>query len=142
MITLFSQMGGSNLCHDVGYLEFGLTNNLLELVLCNEIIDQIRRIHQGIPIDENTIALEVIRDVGLKKGDYLAHDHTVKNVRKTQWRPKLFSRIETEKWVDQGEKSIVDRARHKLDDILNNHKPKPMANKKSLQIDKLLEKFV
>ena len=142
MITLFSQMGGSNLCHDVGYLEFGLTNNLLELVLCNEIIDQIRRIHKGIPIDENNMAIEVIREVGLKKGDYLAHDHTIKNLRKTQWRPKLFSRIGIEKWVDQGEKSIVDRARYKLNDILNNHKPKQLSNAKSLQINNLLEKFI
>jgi len=142
MMTFFSQMGGSNLCHDVGYLEFGLTNNLLEVVLCNEMIDQIRRIHQGIPINENTLALDAIRDVGLKKGDYLAHAHTFKNVRGTQWRPKLFGRIGTEKWIDQGKKSIVDRAKIKLDDILKNHKPKPIANEKLSQINNLLERFV
>lgn len=137
MMTFFSQMGGSNLCHDVGYLEFGLTNNLLELVLCNEIIDQIRRIHQGIPIDENTLALATIKEVGLKKGDYLTHSHTAKNFRETQWQPELFSRVGAEK----GEKSIVDRAKYKLIDILNNHKPKPIVNDKLSQIDQLIERF-
>jgi trimethylamine--corrinoid protein Co-methyltransferase len=77
----------------------------------------------------------------LKKGDYLAHNHTVKNLRKTQWRPKLLSRIGTEKWIEQGKKSIVDRAKIKLDDILKNHKPKPIDNKKLFQINTLLENF-
>ncbi|MBT6338175.1 MAG: hypothetical protein HOJ48_02650, partial [Desulfobacula sp.] len=82
-----------------------------------------------------------IQDVGLKKGDYLAHNHTVKNLRKTQWRPKLLSRIGTEKWIEQGKKSIIDRAKSKLDDILNNHKPKPIDNKKLSQINTLLKNF-
>jgi len=106
------------------------------------MINQIRRIHQGITINENTLALDVIRDVGLKKGDYLGHAHTFKNLRETQWRPKLFGRIGTEQWIDQGKKSIVDRAKIKLDDILENHKLKPIANEKLSLINNLLENFV
>jgi len=141
LITFFSQMSGSNLCHDVGYLEFGLTNNLLELVLCNEIIDQVRRIHKGIPVNEETLALDVIREVGLKKGDYLAHKHTAKHLRTTQWRPKLFGRIGHEKWAEQGKRTIIDRAKSQLDHILNNHKPKSINSEKLTQIKKLLEEF-
>jgi len=142
MMTFFSQMSGSNLCHDVGYLEFGLTNNLLELVLCNEIIDQVRRIHRGIPVNEDTLALDAIRDVGLEKEDFLSHAHTVKHLRETQWRPKLLGRIGHKEWMEKGEKSIVDRAKNQLDDILKNHKPKPIPNEKLSQIKNLLEKFV
>lgn len=141
LITFFSQLSGSNLCHDVGYLEFGLTNNLLELVLCNEIIDQVRRIHQGIPVNEETLALDVIREVGLKKGDYLAHKHTAKHLRKTQWRPKLFGRVGHEKWSEQGKKSIIDRTKLQLDDILNNHQPKSIDTEKLNQIKKLIANF-
>lgn len=141
LITFFSQMSGSNLCHDVGYLEFGLTNNLLELVLCNEMIGQVRRIHQGIPVNEDTLALDVIREVGLRKGDYLAHKHTVQHLRKTQWRPKLFGRIGHEKWVEQGKRTIIDRAKSQLDDILDTHKPKSIGAKQLTQIKELLDKF-
>ena len=88
------------------------------------------------------LALDAIRDVGLKKGDYMGHSHTFKNLRTTQWRPKLLGRIGTEKWTDQGKKSIVDRAKIKLDDILENHKPKPIATEKLSRINDLLEKFV
>lgn len=142
LMTFFSQMSGSNLCHDVGYLEFGLTNNLLELVLCNEIIDQIRRIHRGIPVNDDTLALDVIREVGLKKGDFLSHAHTLKYVRETQWRPKLLGRIGHKEWMEKGELSIVDRAKSQLGDILKNHKPTPIPNEKLSLIKNLLIKFV
>ena len=54
----------TNIVHDVGYLEFGLTYSFELLVLCNEFIGQVRRMMDGIPVNDDTLAVDAIRRVG------------------------------------------------------------------------------
>ena len=61
--TFIAEMAGSNLNHDVGYLDFGRTGSLDMIVLLNEVIDQVRRLYRGIPVNDSTLALDVIREV-------------------------------------------------------------------------------
>lgn len=141
LMTFFSDMSGSNLCHDVGYLDFGLTGNLVELVICDEMIDQVRRLRRGIPVNDETLGLEAIRDVGVKRGDFLAHPHTFRHARATQWRPKLFNRIGHDKWVQQGRPSIAERAKARLKEILETHTPSPIPEALQQAIDRRIAAF-
>jgi len=125
MMTFLSAMSGANLNHDVGYLDFGRTGSLEMIVICNEIIGQIRRMLKGVPVDASTLALEVIREVG-PGGHYLMHEHTLDHVRSTQWRPKLFSRVGRDAWEQQGRLSLLDRAGQELTSILASHEPEPV----------------
>jgi len=47
-ITFLAMQAGSNLAHDVGYLDFGMTGSLEEIVLVDEFISMNRRLFQGI----------------------------------------------------------------------------------------------
>jgi trimethylamine--corrinoid protein Co-methyltransferase len=116
LLTFMSAMAGANLNHDVGYLDFGRTGSLEMIVIVDEMIDLIRRMKKGIPVDDETMALDVIREVG-PKGEFLSHDHTFKHLRSTQWRPKLISRSGYEEWEASGKLSLLDRARIKLSEI-------------------------
>jgi trimethylamine--corrinoid protein Co-methyltransferase len=131
---------GSNLNHDVGYLDFGLSGSLDMIVICDEMIDQIRRMHKGIPINDDTLALNIIPE-GTKQKQFLTQPHTLKHVRKVQWTPELFCRESHEKWVEQGRTSLLDRARTKLEDILNKHEPMNIAPKKHEAIKKIVTQF-
>jgi len=113
-------MSGSNLNHDAGYLDFGRTGSLELIVLTDEIISQVRRLSQGVPVDEETLAFEAFRDVGYK-GEFLTHDHTVKLVRSVQWQPQLISRKAFEDWGAAGSRSFIDRADQRLEEILKTH---------------------
>jgi len=84
-------MAGANLNHDVGYLDFGRTGSLEMIVIVDEMIEMIRRMKKGIVVDDETAALNVIREVG-PHGEFLSHEHTYRHLRTTQWRPKLISR--------------------------------------------------
>ena len=97
LLTFMSAMAGANLNHDVGYLDFGRTGSLEMIVIVDEMIDLIRRMKKGIPIDDETMALDVIREVG-PAGEFLSHEHTYKHLRSTQWRPKLICRSGYEEW--------------------------------------------
>jgi trimethylamine--corrinoid protein Co-methyltransferase len=86
LLSYMSAAAGSNLNHDVGYLDFGLTGSLEMIVIMDEVIDQIRRIQKGIEIDEDHLAVEVIGQGG-RQGQFLAPPPT----RKTHRSPPYVS---------------------------------------------------
>ncbi|MEA3232582.1 MAG: trimethylamine methyltransferase family protein, partial [Thermodesulfobacteriota bacterium] len=138
--AFMSVFSGSNLNHDVGYLDFGLTGSLDMIVIVNEMVDQIRRMHKGIPINNDTLALDVIPE-GAQQGQFLTHPHTLKHLRKVYWTPELFCRQSYDKWMEQGQTTLLDRARTKLHDILKNHEPLPIAPEKQQAIEKIVKQF-
>ena len=140
LLTYMSTVAGSNLNHDVGYLDFGLTGSLDMVVIMDEVIDQVRRIQQGVPVNEDTLAVDVIAEGG-RQGEFLTHPHTLKHLRETQWRPELMSRQGHEQWKTEGSKSLLDRARAKLQHIVDTHKPVPIDRDKTAAIQKRVDDF-
>lgn len=122
LLTYMAAAVGSNLNHDVGYLDFGLTGSLEMIVIMDEVIDQIRRIQRGIPVDDDQLGLDAIA-AGAKQGQFLTLPHTLKHLRTTQWRPRLLNRQGYERWAKEGETTLLDRAQVKLQEILGGHRP-------------------
>ncbi|UCD78707.1 MAG: trimethylamine methyltransferase family protein [Desulfobacterales bacterium] len=140
LLTFISQMAGSNLNHDVGYLDFGLTGSLEMIVILDEIIDQVRRLCRGIPVDDGNLAVNVIKEVGVD-GNFLGHLHTLQHLEATQWRPKLISRMGYDQWQSSGARSLLERAQQKLQKILQDHQPVPIPPEQAVEIQKLVEQF-
>ena len=110
--SLFSMLSGANLVHDVGYLESGKTGALEMIVMVDEILGYIRRITRGIEVNEETLAIDAIEEVG-PGGHFLTHSHTLRNFRKELWQPDLSDRQSWSKWVEGGKKRMEDRTREK-----------------------------
>ena len=140
LLTFLSTLAGSNLNHDVGYLDFGRTGSLDMIVLLDEIIDQVRRLCRGIPINDDMLAIDVIRDVS-SSGDFLSHPHTLEYMMSTQWRPKLINRMGYDKWHAAGGSSLIERTQKKLQQIIQEHKPVPIATDQAEAIKKRVEQF-
>jgi trimethylamine--corrinoid protein Co-methyltransferase len=140
LLTFLSAMAGSNLNHDVGYLDFGRTGSLEMIVVLDEIIDQVRRLHRGIPVNDEMLAVDVIKEVGAD-GNFLTQMHTLNHLRSTQWQPKLISRAGYEKWQASGSTSLLDRGRDKLQRILADHQPVPISADQARQIQKRVDQF-
>jgi trimethylamine--corrinoid protein Co-methyltransferase len=140
LLTYLSAAAGSNLNHDVGYLDFGLTGSLEMVVIMDEVIDQIRRIQKGIVVDDDQLAVAVIGQGG-RQGQFLTQPHTLKHLRATQWRPRLISRDGYERWVAEGRTSLLDRAHGRLNHILKTHKATPMDSKMADGIEALVSGF-
>ena len=138
--TFIAAMAGSNLNHDVGYMDFGRTGSLELMVIMDEVIDQVRRLARGIPVDDDTLALDVIREVSLE-GDFLTHPHTLKHLRQTQWRPRLISRMGYEEWQLAGGSSLRERAQKKVQDILRDHQPVLIPSRQAQEIQKIVDEF-
>jgi trimethylamine--corrinoid protein Co-methyltransferase len=126
LLTFLSAAVGSNLNHDVGYLDFGRTGALVMVVIMDEVIDQIRRMHGGIIVDDEQIALPVIEEAA-RSGDFLMHPHTFEHMQATQWRPTLIDRKGFDAWEEEGRTDLLTRAQKKLAGILADHQPPPIA---------------
>jgi trimethylamine--corrinoid protein Co-methyltransferase len=108
---------GGNMIHDVGYLEQGLTSSMEMMVASNEIIDRVKRILRGIPVNDETKALDVMEDVG-PGGHFLEHDHTYDRFRDLIWQGELTDRQNWENWDLGGRETFRDRVHAKVLEIL------------------------
>lgn len=133
---LVALLARTNLNHDVGYLDAGLTNSPEMMVLANEIISQTRVFTQGVRIDPEYLALEVIDRVG-PGGEYMTDQHTLAHWREL-WMPKLFDRSRLSRWESRGSKDINARMKEATLKILDNHQPEPLPTEVNQVIETIL----
>jgi trimethylamine--corrinoid protein Co-methyltransferase len=138
--TLLMLQAGSNLNHNAGYLDFGLTGSLETVVITDEVIALNRRLLNGIEISSETLALEVIASVG-PGGHYLDQRHTRRNLRTSHWRPTILNRQGREAWAAQGGLDLRERARHKALALLDKPACQPLAPHLAMAIEALVESF-
>ena len=139
MSILLTAQGGANLNHDVGYIEHGNTASLEYLTICNDLIGMARKIVNGIEVSEETLALDVIDQVG-PGGHFFGEEHTMKHFRNETWYPELFERQIYENWVAQGSKTLFDKANEKVIDILENYEPEPLPKGVQEKISDIIAK--
>jgi trimethylamine--corrinoid protein Co-methyltransferase len=120
-------LSGANLIHDVGYLESGLIGCYDMMVLSDEVISMVKRIMRGILVDEEHLAVDVINRVG-PGGHYLADEHTYTHFRSEFWFPQLIDRLRWDDWQQAGSKTMAQRVREKVIDLLKNYEPDPLPD--------------
>jgi len=120
-------LAGANLIYGPGMLESGITFDFAQLVLDNEFARMIKQTVRGFTVDDETLAVDVIKSVGPRK-DFLAQDHTLKHMR-SHSRPELIDRSGMETWQAAGATDSYQRAVAKTRDILQNHRPQPLPEK-------------
>ncbi len=115
-------MAGANLIYGAGMLDSGLIFSYAQLVIDNDIFKMIRKVMQGMQVDDENLAVDIIKSVG-PRGDFLMQDHTMKYMRTLPSAPKLIERNNRENWLAGGGKSLADRAAEKAAELLANHQP-------------------
>ncbi|MCA9928657.1 MAG: trimethylamine methyltransferase family protein, partial [Anaerolineales bacterium] len=120
--VFFSALSGGDLCHDVGYTESGLTGSILQTVMMDEAIGYSRRITRGIEVNEDTLAVGVIHDVG-PNGHYLREEHTRRYYKSEFWYPNLCDRRNFEEWDMMGRTTMRDRVIARTHEIMATHTP-------------------
>ena len=112
--------------YGLGMLESGITFDFGQLVLDCEFARMIKHTVQGIRVSDDTIALDVVKEIG-PGGHYLMHQHTLEGMR-SQSRPELIDRQMREVWEKAGATTAYERAVEKAKWILENHKPDPLSD--------------
>jgi len=124
---LIPALAGANLIYGPGMLESGLTFDFAQLVLDNEFVRMIKHTIGGFVVDDESLAVDVIKAVGPAK-DFLTQQHTLKHVR-SHSQPEFIDRNRREKWQAAGATDSYTKAAEKTRDILQNHQPLPLPEK-------------
>jgi len=108
--TLLCGLAGANFIHDsAGLMEFAMTVSYEKFVIDNEIIGMMMRAVEGIKVDDDTLAYDVISQVG-PGGNFVTSKHTRKYMRSEHYQPLLSDRESREDWESKGKRMTWERA--------------------------------
>jgi trimethylamine--corrinoid protein Co-methyltransferase len=121
LTSLLCALAGANFIHDAaGMMEFALSVSYEKFVIDNEILGMVMRAVEGIKVDEDTLAFDVIKEVG-PGGHFVSSDHTRKYMRSEHYYPSLSDRLDREEWEAQGGKDAGRRATERVSQLLSEH---------------------
>ena len=123
--------------YGLGMLESGITFDYGQLVLDCEFARMIKFTVQGIPVNDETLAVDAIKEVGPGR-DFLMHPTTIKGMR-NQSKPEIIDRKMRSVWEAKGATSAYDRAIEKARWILDNHHPEPLPEEVLAKIRGIVE---
>ncbi len=127
-----------NLVHDVGYIEFGTTSSLEQLVMANEIIDMARFFMEGIEINSNDLFPETIDKINGSSAS-LPENRDVKDFIAVHWHPQLMDRWNYFNWKKKGALTMEDRLRSEVSRILSSYQPEPKPDYIIKEINTILQ---
>ena len=113
----------------------GMTFDFSQLILDNEAAQMVRHVLRGIPVTDETLAVDPIKEIGIGK-DYLSHATTLHHMRALS-APRLFDRTMREDWEQAGKPEIYEKATQKARQILETHTPDPLPDDVQKQIQSI-----
>jgi trimethylamine---corrinoid protein Co-methyltransferase len=137
--VFLGEMSRVNINFFMGYLEGGMSSSLESLVYGNEVISYVRHANQPIEVDEDTLALETIGEVG-PGGNFLSEEHTVDHMGGA-WIPKLFYRGSIVNWIEEGQHNLFDRANSYAKELLSKGPRKRLSDDTIAQLDSIMRRI-
>ncbi|MEW6624751.1 MAG: trimethylamine methyltransferase family protein [Bacillota bacterium] len=110
--------------------------SLQELIMDAEIYSIIAKVAEGIDVTEETLAVDVIKEIG-PGGNYMSHKHTRKHLKKI-WRPSVYDRKPYGQWEQSGKAGAYEAASEQAKWILANHEVKPLDPKVKEEFAKIM----
>ena len=117
---------GANLIYEAAGMHASLLGCCLEsYVIDNDMLGAINRTVRGIEVNDETLAIDPIREVCLEgPGHYLGHEQTLSRMQTDYLYPSVGDRENINNWIEQGSTDVVQRARKIVQDTLESHFPK------------------
>jgi trimethylamine--corrinoid protein Co-methyltransferase len=136
MAALGTLAARGDLTVGAGTLGGGLVFSAQQLVMDSEIFSWNAQIASGIPVDDETIALDAIKQVGIG-GNYLSQRHTRRHLKEV-WRPRLLDRSTWDAWVASGEEGAYEKATALVSRLLAEHDVVPLSDEVSATLQRII----
>jgi trimethylamine--corrinoid protein Co-methyltransferase len=134
---IFPVLAGATGVGTVGHLENAVTFSPVQLVIDNEIVAYVKRMLRGFEVTEETLAVDVIKQVGIG-GNFLQHDSTARLFRQESWLSSLLPRMPWDAWQDQEIVGMAAKAKEKAREIIASHNPQPLSHEQMQEIDRIV----
>jgi trimethylamine--corrinoid protein Co-methyltransferase len=121
LTSLLCALAGANFIHDAaGLMEFALTVCYEKFVIDNDILGMVMRAVEGIKVDDDSLAFDLIKQVG-PGGNFVTAKHTRRFMRSEHYQPSVSDRNSREEWEARGGKTTWERAAERVNEIMDNH---------------------
>ncbi len=132
-------LAGADILSGVGNAESGLAGGYGIAVIDNEMISLMKHVIAGCDVSDDALAFDVMRDVILDGGVFLAEEHTVRFMRKNViWMPEISVRGGASGEGAAG--GVLARARDRARTILRTHHPDPLPDHVLAELDDIMER--
>jgi trimethylamine--corrinoid protein Co-methyltransferase len=133
--SFMASIAMSDMLLGCGFLHGSRIWSYAEMMMDCEIFSIIHKMMQGIVVDEETLALDTIANVG-PGGHYLAQKHTRKHMREL-YMPQFMDRRPYSEWETKKD-DARDWATNKARKILAEHCPEPLDPKINEEMEKII----
>jgi trimethylamine--corrinoid protein Co-methyltransferase len=118
-----------------------VASSYAQLVIDNEIAAGVSRVRRGLRVDDEALAVEVVRAAMDGPRHFLGQAHTVRYLRAGEvFLPRLAERRAWEEWNRAGRDHIVERAEEEAQRLLAEHEPPPLAEEQERELDSIMAK--
>jgi trimethylamine--corrinoid protein Co-methyltransferase len=119
-------------------LETKMSFSLEQLVIDNDILGLVQRYLQGIVVDDETLALDLI-DSTEPGGAFITSDHTLRHFQDELLVSDLIVHQPRETWEAAGRPDLLTQAKNKVRRILAEHQPPVLPDRVVVQFDEILK---
>jgi trimethylamine--corrinoid protein Co-methyltransferase len=138
MSLLMAQASGINfVLHTAGILDTYNCMSYEKFIVDDEMCGMVKRIKKGFKVNDNTLGLDVIKEVG-PGGHFLDKDHTLEHFRGELYQPTISNRDDFDGWNAKGSLHCMDAANIKYKEILERYEVPELP----ADVDKELLKFI
>ncbi|MDW3116743.1 MAG: trimethylamine methyltransferase family protein [Roseovarius pacificus] len=118
--NVMAGLAGLNMVYEAAGMHASLLGFCHEsLILGDDLIGQALRCVRGIEVDDETLALDQMREVCLKgPGHYLGTDQTLARMQRDHVYPALGDRTSPKEWAENGKPDLIERATERKEAIL------------------------
>jgi len=136
--TYLCATAGVNYIMPLGGLDNEGSHSPVQMIIDNEVCRMVGKVLEGIKVDDEHLAIDLIKQVGPPPGNYLKTKHT-----RTHWQEEyllsdLVVRENYKAWVSGGSKGIVERAAEVAHHLMNTHEPNPLPSEADRELAKIL----
>lgn len=135
---IMAALSGANLVHDVGLLGNATVVMPDMIVATDEIINMTRHLLPEVLVNEEALAVDVIRDVG-PGGEFVTHPHTL-NYFRDMWYPDLLYRGGAKAWGESGQLTFEQRVNARTRELIESHQSELLSDEIIEQIDEIIRR--
>ena len=123
MMTLLSaaQSGVNFILHSAGILQYYMAMSYEKFCLDDDVAGSVLRYIRGIEFDEDTFAVDVVKDVG-PGSHFMVEEHTIMNFKDEFYTPNYADRANYDTWAKE-KMTLSQRANAGWKDILDAYNP-------------------
>jgi trimethylamine--corrinoid protein Co-methyltransferase len=139
MPAMIQALAGTSAMFFGGSLTAELTAHWYKTIMDHDVAGMIGRFLSGATVNEETMAVDLINQVGPIPGYFLNTAHSRKWWKKEQFVPKTLDQDSFEVWAQKGSKTALDHAKDVFDEILATHQPELLTPEQEQAVEGILQ---